>query len=121
LLRFTAMTGLVALAILAILIAGSDAGWFDDPSFSREILAFFSLSNVTLYWAVGRNLSDHPDDFVKVYLGATVLRILFFGGFILAVILLDRSGAAGNTLFFLVCYFLFTIMEVGALWLKIKS
>lgn len=115
------MTGLLAIAILAILIAGAEAGWYGNPSYSVEILAFFTLSNVALYWVIGRNLNDQPDEFVKVYLGATVLRILFFGGFILAVILLDRTGAAGNTMLFLVCYFLFTTMEVGALWLKIKS
>lgn len=115
------MTAVLALVVLTILMVGDDAGWFDDPSFSREILAFFVLSNVALFWAIGRNLNRDPADFVRVYLGATVLRILFFGGFILAVILLDEAGAAGNTLFFLACYFLFTIMEVGALWLKIKS
>jgi hypothetical protein len=121
LLRFTVITSLLAIAILALLITGAHSGWFEQPSFSIEILAFFTLSNLTLYWAIGRRLKKQPEDFVGIYLGATVVRILFFGGLIFAVMLLDRPGAARNALFFLVCYFLFTIEEVGALWLKIKS
>ena len=115
------MTAVLALIILLFVRAGVDWGWIGYPTFSIEIIAFFTLSNVALYWAVGRKLNDHPEDFVTVYLGATVLRVLFFGGFIFAVVLLDRSGAPKNTLFFLLCYFLFTIMEVGGLWIKIKS
>ena len=61
------------------------------------------------------------DDFIKIYLGATVLRILFFGAFILLVILLDTSGADENALFFLACYLLFTALEVVVLFREINS
>ncbi len=120
-LRLASITVVLGLAILWAVLAGAESGWFGIPSFSNEIVAFFALCNVSLYWVIDRSLDEAPGGFVRVYLGATVLRILFFGGFIFAVIYLDPSGASKNALFFLVCYFIFTTVEIGALWLKIKG
>ncbi len=102
--------------ITLIVIAGFHAGTFPLPSFFREIVIFLSLSTVGLYWFTIQRISGQPDDFIKIYLGATVLRILFFGGFIFTVIRLDPAGAVGNTVLFLFCYFLFTILEVVVLY-----
>lgn len=66
-------------------------------------------------------MGQRPEDFVKIYLGITVLRILFFGLFILAIIFIDQPGAHGNVLLFLISYFLFTTLEVSALFLKISA
>jgi cytochrome bd-type quinol oxidase subunit 2 len=115
------MTATLALLITGMVTTGAWLGWFAAPTFACEIVLFFSLSNVGLYWLCTRGRGREATDFVKIYLGATVLRILFFGGFIFTVILMDRPEAPKNELFFLVSYFLFTIQEVGALFLKIDS
>ena len=91
------------------------------PSFFNEIIIFFALSNLVIYWFTTRKIGLHPGDFVRIYLGATVLRILFFGGFIFTVMMMDRTEALENTLFFLICYFLFTTLEILALLREINS
>jgi hypothetical protein len=121
LLRFFLMTALLVLLILAFLVAGSRMGWFGLPSFSNEIIAFFWLSNVALYWYVTRRTDKVSGDWLRIYLVATVLRIFFFGGFIFGIMFLDRLEAGKNTLFFLVCYFLFTALEIGALFNRINA
>ena len=101
--------------------AGPWLEWFTRPSFSNEIIIFLTLSTTGLYGFVTRQRGLHPADFVKIYLGATVLRILFFGGFIFALIRLDASGAWKNATLFLVSYFLFTTLEVLILFKQINS
>lgn len=115
------MTVLLAFLVLGFALAGSGWGWFTRPSFFSEIIIFLALSTVALYWFTTRKVNLQPDDFVKIYLGATVLRILFFGGFIFSVIILDKVGAEENALFFLVCYFLFTAQEVLVLFRQINA
>lgn len=115
-LRFTAISIALGLVILVIV----ESGLKESLSYAREIVALLALSNAGLYWVVARNL-EQRGDFVVIYLGATVLRVLFFGGFIFAVIYLDPSGASKNALFFLICYFIFTSVEIAALWFKIKA
>jgi hypothetical protein len=120
-LRFITMTALLTAIITATVLIGVNKGVFLQPSFFREIVIFLCLSTVGLYWFTVERMEGKPEDFVKIYLGATVLRILFFGGFIFTVMQLDTAGAIENTVFFLVSYFLFTILEVVVLFWKIKS
>lgn len=112
---------MLAFLVLGFVLAGSGLGSFTLPSFFGEIIIFIALSTIALYWFTTRKVNLQPDDFVKIYLGATVLRILFFGGFISAVIMLDKDGAEENALFFLVCYFLFTTLEVLVLFRQINA
>lgn len=70
---------------------------------------------------IARRLGVRPTDFVTIYLGTTVLRILLFGAFIFVVIRLDKAGAWRNATLFLVCYFLFTAVEVLTLFYQINS
>lgn len=79
------------------------------------------VSNLALHGAALRTMNKAPEDFIRVYLIATVLRILFFGTFIYVVILMDRPGVVENTAFFLLCYFLFTALEVFALFRQINA
>ncbi len=120
-LRFVIMTGLLSALITAIVLAGVNSGFFHRPSFFREVVVFLGASTIGLYWFTTHRMGTSGQDFIKIYLGATVLRILFFGGFIFAIIQLDPSGAIGNTVLFLLSYFLFTILEVIVLFLQINS
>ena len=112
---------MLAFLILGIVLAGSGWTWFMRPSFFIEIIFFLALSTIALYWFTTRKINLQPDEFVKIYLGATVMRILFFGGFIFTVIMLDKFGAKENALLFLVCYFLFTALEVMVLYRQINA
>lgn len=118
--RFVLLTVLLAGLIAIIVITGSSKGLFVRPSFFGEIVIFFVFSNVALYSFTKRAVGGAPTDFIKIYLGATVLRILFFGAFIFLLIRLDRGGAFQNALFFLVNYFLFTALEVAILFREIN-
>lgn len=120
-LRFTLLTLTLVLVIAAFLVMGSQWAWYSTPSYSFEILFFFTLTNVGLFWFISTKVQKQPDAFVGIYLGATVIRILFFGGFILVVIRLDTDGATKNALFFLICYCLYTALEIGMLYHQIKS
>lgn len=97
-------------------VTGAAQGWFLLPSFTGEIITFLAVAHVGLYYFVDRQLSLRPEDFVKVYLGTTVLRILFFGLFIFLLLRLDHASATRNALMFLVSYFLFTALEVTLLY-----
>jgi hypothetical protein len=120
-LRFSLALAVLASAILGVLVAGEKFEWFAVPSFSRTIVLFLWLTHIIMYAMVVRQLELRPTDFVKVYLGMTVLRILFFGAFVFLIIRIDRAGAYPNAIVFLVCYFLFTSIEVVALYRVVSN
>lgn len=111
---------LLAVGLSALLYGGvmfgTDRGWFEKPSFSEEIVLFLAVTHLGLFSFISRQVNQRPEDFVKIYLGATVLRILFFGLFIFLIIRMDPPVSTANALFFLVGYFLFTGAEVSALY-----
>lgn len=119
--RFFLLVSVVALLLYVAVRAGADQGWFHYPSYSDEIVLFLALSHLGLFYLILRQLGQRPEDFVKVYLGSTVLRILFFGLFIFLIIRLDPGSAVGNALCFLVCYFIFTALEVSMLYVAVTN
>lgn len=115
-LRFILLALLLGASLLGILAWGINQSWWTFPSFATETTIFLLVVHVAGYHFVTRQWKQHPTDFVKIYLGLTVLRILFFGIFVFLVIWLDAAGSTSNALYFLVSYFLFTILEVVALY-----
>ncbi len=120
-LRFIFIAVLLALMILGFVMTTSKLGLIAPPSFAIEIVSFLLLSTTVLYMVIVRRLGVRPADFVIIYLGTTVLRILLFGAFIFVVIRLDKAGAWRNAALFLVCYFLFTAAEVLSLFFQVNS
>ena len=118
-LRFTLLAILLAAVLIAAVKAGITWGWFQRPGFDTEIIVFMTVSHIGLYSTITRQLNQRPELFVKIYLGATVLRILFFGVFVFAIIWLDPTTATQNALLFLLSYFLFTSLEVSALFIAV--
>ncbi|MBL7852529.1 MAG: hypothetical protein JNN04_16610 [Cyclobacteriaceae bacterium] len=114
--RFVLMVLGLASVLFAGVAMGVRQGWFARPSYSDEIILFLGLAHLGLFGFILRRLDSGPEDFVKIYLGSTVLRILFFGLFIFLVIRLDPVSGPANALFFLLSYFLFTGLEVAALY-----
>ncbi len=120
-LRFSILTILLAVALFGLVEAGVARGWFLRPTFELEILIFLVSAHLVLYSVITRQLNQRPENFVKVYLGSTVLRILFFGIFVFAIIKLDPPSGTQNALLFLISYFLFTSLEVLALYVAVVS
>jgi len=120
-LRFTVLIILFAAALFMAVQQGVSIGWFEHPTFTNEIIAMLAISHLGLYAIITRQLDGRPEDFVKIYLGSTVLRILFFGLFIFVVIWLDRTSASRNAVLFLISYFLFTCLEVVALYIAVNG
>jgi len=112
---------LLALFVIGVVYTGHHLNWFEAPAATREVVMFMFLAHVGLYVLINKLLGQRPEDFVKIYLGITVLRILFFGMFIFAVIFLNPAGAHSNVVVFLISYFLFTALEVTALFSKING
>lgn len=114
--RFVLLTILLAGMLYGGVTVGASQSWFEVPSFALESTLFLMIAHAGMFGFVTRYLNQRPGDFVKIYLGSAVLRILFFGVFIFLVIRLDPVSSTGNALFFLISYFLFTGLEVIALY-----
>ena len=119
--RFILLAAGLAALLLGAVYTGASQRWFTYPSFSKETIAFLCLSHIVLYVFLVRHLDQRPEDFVKLYLGSTVIRILFFGLFVFVIIRLDRNSGSGNALVFLLSYFLYTGLEVGMLYGAVKN
>jgi fumarate reductase subunit D len=116
---------LAALLILTLLLAGGvmsarHLGWVTEvPSYFFEILVFVSLTTLVLYRYLHRVPSGKQ--FVQFYLLTTVLKLLGYGAFGFVIIILDRPGAAANTLFFIITYVAFTALETFFLYQKSRN
>lgn len=106
---------------LSLLLLASLLGWFavlwGSPSFLVPILAALSAAT----WFVYFLLQDiKPEDFIKKYLLTILVKLLAGGIFIAALLFMDPEGAEANALFFMTGYFLFTGLEVGFLFSRLK-
>ncbi len=119
--RFSILNFLLAVALFGAVEAGVAQAWFYRPTFAQEILIFLTVTHLVLYSVIIRQINKRPENFVMVYLGSTVLRILFFGIFIFTILWLDPPGGSQNALLFLISYFLFTGLEVLALYLAVRG
>ena len=89
------------------------------PSFLMETTLFLFLVTLVIYRYL-YNLKD-PQFFTTIYLATLAFKILIYGGYTVAIILLDRQGSVENVLYFLVTYMLFTAFEVGFLYQRISG
>ena len=106
----------------AILLSGALAfhqGWITSlPSFFYETTALvvFMTSVIFVYLYKSENASF----FVQLYLLSMVVKLVAFFAYNIIMILDDRPGAVMNVLYFLLNYFVFTILEIGFLYRKIS-
>lgn len=116
---------LAALLFLTLLLAGSvlgarHVGWLTEvPSYFFEILVFVSLTTLVLYSYLHKIPSGKQ--FIQFYLLTTILKLLGYGAFGFVIIILDRPGAAANSLFFIITYVAFTALETFFLYRKSRS
>ncbi len=88
-----------------------------NPSFLILILTILAAATWLVYLFM---LRTKQEDFVKNYLLTIVLKLLGGGIFIFALIFFDKDGAEANAVLFMTAYFLFTGLEVGFLFRRLK-
>lgn len=103
----------MAVLIAAGVIEMKAMGWIKAvPTYLAEIVAALSLSTLFIYYKLRKIPLDQPGVFTRSYLMSIVLKLLFGGAFILAVVFLDRNAAVGNGAVFVLSYLGFTGLEV---------
>ncbi len=115
----------VALVIATLVIGGlswlaHDLIWISKlPSFFYQTLIFLTFGTGLMFRYLYR--INKPDTFVQLYLFMMVLKIVAFGAYAFFIALKDRAGATYNIVFFLICYFIFTALEIAFLFQKTKD
>jgi hypothetical protein len=89
------------------------------PTFLMETTLFLFLVTIVIYRYLYKQ--TNPQIFVQIYLATLAFKILVFGAYAFAMILLDRARSVENVLYFLVVYMLFTAFEVGFLYRRISG
>lgn len=109
----------LALGALLFLVVsfGIQSGWFTKPSLAMEIIALNILATTLLYrWL----LKIHGTPlFNNAYLGSIVLKLFLYCGVLITVRIVSPEALIPNAILLLICYTLFTILEVTVLFLKV--
>jgi hypothetical protein len=98
---------------------GAELGFFQRPSFYLPTLIFLAVSTVVIYFYL--YTVDKPAHFVQLYLLTMSLKLLASLVFCFVMISRDKPSAAGNVVFFMCTYFLFTGIEIGFLYHRISG
>jgi hypothetical protein len=101
-----------------MLLLGLNKGFFTRPSFFPEILLFLVFTTLVIYIYLSK--AGSPAIFVRLYLLLLMLKLVAYGVFLFIIILKDRAAIRANVTFFLVTYFVFTVLEIGFLYHKIN-
>lgn len=95
-------------------------GWgaqWAQPSFLILILTVLALATWVVYFFI---LKTKPADFVRNYVLTIVLKLLVGGVFISILLYIDKPAADANAILFMTAYLLFTGLEVGFLFRRLK-
>jgi hypothetical protein len=82
------------------------------PTLDILVIAVLAITTLAVFYLVDSRRKKGAMDFTQVYLITVVAKILVYGIFVVVVIIADRPNATPNAVFFLIGYFLFTILEV---------
>lgn len=116
---------LIALLACAVLLALGSLyahahGWIGVlPSFFYQTLIFLVFSTAIIYLYLYR--SNKTGLFLHLYLLTMVVKFIAYGAYNLFVILEDKPGAVVNVVFFMLGYFIFTVVEIAFLYRRITS
>jgi hypothetical protein len=111
--------GVVLLVVALVCFCGGYYLVPARPSFVIETTLFLFLVTMIIYrYLYARK---DPQLFTTIYLATLAFKILIYGGYAIAIILLDRQGSVENVIYFLLTYVLFTAFEVGFLYQQISG
>ncbi len=115
--RFFVVLMASASAIWGLSWLAHESAWISKlPTFFYQTLIFLTFGTGIMFRYLYR--INKPETFVQLYLFMMVVKILAFGAYAFFIVLKDRPGATYNIVFFLICYFIFTALEIAFLFRK---
>jgi ABC-type protease/lipase transport system fused ATPase/permease subunit len=116
----------LALGALMLILAGALHGLevyelSVSPSRWLETLLLMGVITAAVYVNLTKPAFSAARDFSLFYLASIALKLVGGCGYLIAVMIFDPSGATSNAVFFLICYLLFTGLEVAFLWARLQS
>ena len=116
---FLTLVGVTLLFVLAAWII-IDQQWVTSlPSFFYQTLIFLFFGTGLLFVYLYR--FDKPDFFVQLYLLTMAVKLLAYGAYNFFMVMEDKMGARQNVVWFMILYFIFTVLEIGFLYRKISN
>ncbi|MCX8491075.1 MAG: hypothetical protein ORN54_08405 [Cyclobacteriaceae bacterium] len=116
---FVGMTLLLAALIGAIVRLLEVYSFIEEaPTYWAEILLFFFVTTVLLYFVLHKITLIDPTEFVRTFLMSVVLKIILSGVAIVILLKLNLAGGNSNAVFYLSCYGAFTALEVVVLYIQ---
>lgn len=109
------VTGLVIFCFVWFL---GSKGWLPAPSLALEIIAINIVITAGLYFWLSR--TKDAGAFINSYLLSIVLKIGFYSFFLILVLIVSPKNLEPNAILILVCYFIFTFLEVAVLFNKVN-
>lgn len=90
------------------------------PSYFYETLILLLIGTVGLYFYLVDIKKERSEFFVQLYIATLFAKILAYGAYVLFMVWDDKAQAGDNALFFMVTYFLFTVVEIIFLYVKVS-
>lgn len=106
------------LSLITILITAAGwiiiKTWMPDKYFKGFLLLpllFFCIT-LALHWYLVRSSRKEIIKFTPRFIGATGIKMLLYIILIVVYLLIDRAHAVSFLIWFLICYFLYTAVEI---------
>jgi hypothetical protein len=97
--------------------------WMPEKYFKGFLLLpllFFCIT-LALHWYLVRSSRKEIIKFTPRFIGATGIKMLLYIILIVVYLLIDRAHAVAFLLWFLICYFLYTVVEIISILRYLKN
>lgn len=111
-LRFTLSLFLMASMVVFITWLGSVQMWWSLPLFWKEIIVFMLFVTLIIGYKLFRMRKEQAAAFVQFYLLSITLKMAAGLAFIVFIFLKVPGESMGSASLFILCYLLFTLVEV---------
>jgi hypothetical protein len=120
LLKFVGTVLFTSLAFIFFPLVARSQGWSElVPSYGIEIVLPLAITTSLIFFFLQRIKMGSPQKFIQSYLLSITVKMILGCLLILIIIFMDRAGAFGNALLFILYYFWLTGIEIFFL-LKVK-
>lgn len=117
--KFIAALLLIAIFLGGLVLFGTGLNWISTPSFLYQTLIFITFTTAVIFAYLYNAMK--PDFFVQLYMLSMAVKLLAYSTYAYFMITSDKRGAFLNVAFFLLCYVIFTVVEIVFLYRKISS
>ncbi len=120
LLKFVGTVLFTSLVFIFFPLVARGQGWSElVPSYAIEIILLLAITTSLIFFFLRRIKMGNPQKFIQSYLLSITVKMILGCLLILIIIFMDREGAFGNALLFILYYFSLTGIEIFFL-LKVK-